>query len=189
MRRRWPLPRPSAWSCRRRRTPPGAMPCMRCFDQKVEEKLVQPTFITMHPVDVSPLAKRSPQGSPADGAVRAVHLPQRDGQRLLRAERPHRPEAAASRSRWSCGPRATSEAGMMDEDYHHRPGVRPAPHRRPWHRHRPLRHAADQLRHHSGSHSVPHDEAPRLRNPCSARGCGLFQHKEGRFYPRFTPID
>ena len=32
-----------------------------CFDQKVEEKLVQPTFITMHPVDVSPLAKRSPQ--------------------------------------------------------------------------------------------------------------------------------
>ena len=31
-----------------------------CFDQKVEEKLTQPTFITMHPVDVSPLAKRSP---------------------------------------------------------------------------------------------------------------------------------
>ena len=30
-----------------------------CFDQKVEDKLVQPTFITMHPVDVSPLAKRS----------------------------------------------------------------------------------------------------------------------------------
>lgn len=31
-----------------------------CFDQLVEEKLVQPVFITMHPVDVSPLAKRSP---------------------------------------------------------------------------------------------------------------------------------
>ena len=29
------------------------------FDKKVEEHLVQPTFITMHPVDVSPLAKRS----------------------------------------------------------------------------------------------------------------------------------
>ncbi len=32
-----------------------------CFDQKVERELVQPTFITMHPVDVSPLAKRSPK--------------------------------------------------------------------------------------------------------------------------------
>jgi lysyl-tRNA synthetase class 2 len=32
-----------------------------CFDQRVEDKLVQPTFITMHPVDVSPLAKRSPK--------------------------------------------------------------------------------------------------------------------------------
>ena len=32
-----------------------------CYDQKVEEKMVQPTFVTMHPVDVSPLAKRSPR--------------------------------------------------------------------------------------------------------------------------------
>ena len=33
------------------------------FEQKVEETLVQPTFITGHPVEISPLAKKNPEDS------------------------------------------------------------------------------------------------------------------------------
>ncbi|MFI3251145.1 MAG: lysine--tRNA ligase [Eubacteriales bacterium] len=32
----------------------------RCFDQRVEEKLVAPTFVTMYPIEVSPLSKKCP---------------------------------------------------------------------------------------------------------------------------------
>ena len=48
-RRAWP-----AW------TRPWGNALYESFDQKVEETLVQPTFITMYPVEVSPLAKRKP---------------------------------------------------------------------------------------------------------------------------------
>ena len=86
------------------------------FDQKVEEKLVQPTFITMHPVDVSPLAKRSPKDprlterfelficrSEMGNAFSELNDPIDQKQRFQKEV-----EARA---------KGDSEAGMMDEDY------------------------------------------------------------------------
>ena len=87
-----------------------------CFDQKVEEKLVQPTFITMHPVDVSPLAKRSPKDprlterfelfvcrSEMGNAFSELNDPIDQRQRFQKEV-----EARA---------KGDDEAGMMDEDF------------------------------------------------------------------------
>ena len=87
-----------------------------CFDQKVEGKLVQPTFITMHPVDVSPLAKRSPRDprvterfelficrSEMGNAFSELNDPI-DQRRRFEAE-------VADRLK------GNDEAGMMDEDF------------------------------------------------------------------------
>lgn len=87
-----------------------------CFDQKVEELLIQPTFITMHPVDVSPLAKRSP----ADG-----RLTERFELFICRSEMGNAfselndPIDQKERFRKQVELRAKGddEAGMMDEDF------------------------------------------------------------------------
>ena len=34
---------------------------MNSFEQKVEETLIQPTFIYGHPIEISPLAKKNPE--------------------------------------------------------------------------------------------------------------------------------
>ena len=86
------------------------------FDQKVEEQLVQPTFITMHPVDVSPLAKRSPKDprlterfelficrSEMGNAFSELNDPIDQRQRFQKEV-----EARA---------KGDDEAGMMDEDF------------------------------------------------------------------------
>ena len=87
-----------------------------CFDQKVEEKMIQPTFITMHPVDVSPLAKRSPKDrrlterfelficrSEMGNAFSELNDPIDQEQRFLK--------------QMELRAKGDDEAGMMDEDY------------------------------------------------------------------------
>ncbi|MEA4813677.1 MAG: lysine--tRNA ligase, partial [Oscillospiraceae bacterium] len=87
-----------------------------CFDQKVEEKLIQPTFITLHPVDVSPLAKRSPSDprlterfelfvchSEMGNAFSELNDPIDQKQRFQKQVELRR--------------KGDAEAGMMDEDY------------------------------------------------------------------------
>ena len=87
-----------------------------CFDQKVERRLIQPTFITMHPVDVSPLAKRSPRDprvterfelficrSEMGNAFSELNDPIDQRQRFQKEV-----EARA---------KGDDEAGMMDEDF------------------------------------------------------------------------
>ena len=86
------------------------------FDQLVEEKLIQPTFITMHPVDVSPLAKRSPKDprlterfelficrSEMGNAFSELNDPSDQKQRFLKQ--------VELRSK------GDDEAGMMDDDF------------------------------------------------------------------------
>ena len=87
-----------------------------CFDQRVEEKLIQPVFITDHPVEVSPFAKRKGSDprlterfelficrNEIGNAFSELNDPIDQKQRLLRQ--------VALRNAGDL------EAGMMDDDY------------------------------------------------------------------------
>ena len=87
-----------------------------CFDQRVESKLIQPTFIMDHPVEISPLAKRKPSDhrlterfelficrNEIGNAFSELNDPIDQKQRFLRQ--------ASLRNAGDL------EAGMMDEDY------------------------------------------------------------------------
>ena len=86
------------------------------FDQKVEETLIQPTFITMYPVEVSPLAKRSPEDP---------HLTERYEMFVCGCEMGNAfselNDPIDQRERFQkqveLRAKGDSEAGMMDEDY------------------------------------------------------------------------
>lgn len=87
-----------------------------CFDQKVEEKLVQPTFITMHPVDVSPLAKRSPKDSRLTERFELFICRSEMGNAFSELNDPiDQKQRFQKQVEMRAG--GDEEAGMMDEDY------------------------------------------------------------------------
>ena len=84
------------------------------FDQKVEGKLIQPTF--MHPVDVSPLAKRSPKDPRVTERFELFICRSEMGNAFSELNDP-----IDQRSRFQkeveARAKGDDEAGMMDEDF------------------------------------------------------------------------
>ena len=87
-----------------------------CFDQKVEEKLIQPTFITMHPVDVSPLAKRSPKDHRLTERFELFICRSEMGNAFSELNDPI-DQKERFQKQVEMRAKGDEEAGMMDDDY------------------------------------------------------------------------
>ena len=87
-----------------------------CFDRHVEEKLIQPTFITMHPVDVSPLAKRSPADSRLTERFELFICHSEMGNAFSELNDPI-DQKERFRKQVEMREKGDLEAGMMDEDF------------------------------------------------------------------------
>ena len=87
-----------------------------CFDQKVEEKLIQPTFITMHPVDVSPLAKRSPKDPRLTERFELFICASEMGNAFSELNDPI-DQKQRFQKQVEMRAKGDDEAGMMDEDF------------------------------------------------------------------------
>ena len=87
-----------------------------CYDQKVEEHMVQPTFITMHPVDVSPLAKRSPKDPRLTERFELFICHSEMGNAFSELNDPI-DQRARFQKQVELRAKGDDEAGMMDEDF------------------------------------------------------------------------
>ena len=86
------------------------------FDQKVEEKLIQPTFITMHPVDVSPLAKRYAKDPRLTERFELFICHSEMGNAFSELNDPI-DQRARFQKQVELRDKGDDEAGMMDEDF------------------------------------------------------------------------
>ena len=87
-----------------------------CFDQKIEGMLIQPTFITMHPVDVSPLAKRSPKDPRLTERFELFICRREMGNAFSELNDPI-DQKERFQKQVELRAKGDDEAGMMDEDY------------------------------------------------------------------------
>lgn len=87
-----------------------------CFDRYVEEKLIQPTFITMHPVDVSPLAKRSAKDPRLTERFELFICHSEMGNAFSELNDPL-DQRKRFQKQVEMRARGDQEAGMMDEDF------------------------------------------------------------------------
>ncbi len=86
------------------------------FDQKVEEHLIQPVFVTMHPVDVSPLAKRSPADPRLTERFELFICRSEMGNAFSELNDPI-DQRQRFRKQAELREKGDDEAGMMDEDF------------------------------------------------------------------------
>ncbi len=87
-----------------------------CFDSKIEDKLVQPTFITKHPVEVSPLAKRCPD-DPRLTERFELFITRREMANAFSELNDPIDQKERFRRQVELRERGDEEAAMMDEDY------------------------------------------------------------------------
>ena len=87
-----------------------------CFDQKVEGLLIQPTFITMHPVYVSPMAKRSPKDPRLTERFELFICRSEMGNAFSELNDPI-DQKQRFQKQVEMRAKGDEEAGMMDEDY------------------------------------------------------------------------
>ena len=87
-----------------------------CYDQKVEELMIQPTFITMHPVDVSPLAKRSPKDPRLTERFELFICSSEMGNAFSELNDPI-DQKQRFQKQMEMRANGDDEAGMMDEDF------------------------------------------------------------------------
>jgi lysyl-tRNA synthetase class 2 len=88
----------------------------RVFDERVEDKLIQPTFLTMHPVEVSPLAKRSPSDPRLTERFELFIYGRETANAFSELNDPIDQKERFTRQA-SLRAAGDEEAGMMDEDY------------------------------------------------------------------------